>query len=243
LNWNGDKRNRVIGQVVACRNQIKQKKYWAHEDGEEKKLEPVDPEENKAAVISLCTEINEWADTLTEEDRQAFLVHAFKHHPRQIRPWLGYKPDWTMMPAAVCKRHNEVVRLAHKSSLPHTYLLPGKPTNPDEAGPIVLDNGLEMVGIRKTSAHYVKWKAEWYRVYYPKLPSKSAVNRAIRLYLVGILLGRYVESITELMVYELFGVRDWILLQDRSQMAQESASTLFHLLTEPDIIGQLPKVE
>ena len=242
MNWNGKQRNGILGSIAACRETIQATKQRASNEGGEWLLERVDPKEHSAALIGLIAPLTIWADALPEIEKEKWLVWAMIHHPIEIRQWMGYAPDWTMLPAA-CKRSKEIVRLGPKGRLPNVYLLPSNaPKNANMAAPIVLETGFETVGIQLKTCTYIKWydTDEWYKVYYPKLPSKSAVSRAIRLYLMGIILGRTVTSTNDLMMYELVGIKAWLLYGAlKNGIAEHATDVLFHLLLEPEIAEQL----
>ena len=236
MNWNGKHKNGILGSITACRETIqatKQRGMASEEAGW--LLEKVNPEDNQAALISLVAPLTEWTESLPEDERQKWLVWAMTTHPVEIRQWMGYAPDWTMMPADVSRNIKEIVRLAYDGRLPHTYLLPAEPRS-KEAGPIVLDNGLQMIGVRLTTVTYVKWYDKWYKVYYPKLPSQGAISGAIRLFLLGALLGREVTSTNDLMMYELMGIKSWLLYGTIGHgVAEQAGDVLFHLLLEPEM--------
>ena len=242
MNWNGKKRNGVLGGVSACRESVAKTKRRGSIEGAEWLLEPVDP--NSAALISLIAPLNYWADAVPEDEREKWLVRMMINRPIEIRQWMGYAPDWTMMPAAVCNKHKEVVRLAQKGKLPGIYLLPATPRQSDaeRVGAITLDNGWVVNGVKLATVTYVFREGEWYKAYSPKLPSDSAVSRAIRLYLLGILLGRTITSAKELKAYEMGGLKMWMsygMGELENGLAKHANDTLFHLLTEPEIEGQL----
>ena len=236
MNWNGKHKNGILGSITACRETIQAtKQRGTASEGAGWLLEKVNPEDHQAALISLVAPLTEWADSLPDAEREKWLVWAMTTHPRQIRAWMGYAEDWSMMPADVCRNTKEAVRLAYDGRPPHTYLLPAEPRS-KEAGPIVLDNGLEMIGVRLATVTYVKWYDKWYKVYYPKPPSKSAVSRAIRLWLLGRLLGREITSTNDLLMYELQGVKSWLLYGTiKNGVAEQAGDVLFHLLLEPEM--------
>lgn len=239
MNWNGRQRNGVLGNIMACRETIQATKQRGSNEGGEWLLQKVDPEANSAAIISLVVPFGTWIDSLPGVELEKWLVWAMTYHAHRIRNWLGYAEDWTMMPADVCRSSEEIVRLGPKGRLPSTYLLPAEPRQ-KEAGPIVLDNGLEMIGVRLATVTYCKWNDKWYKVYYPKLPSQSAISRAVRLYLLSVILGRYIGSANDLMMYELVGLKSWLLYSTiGTGIAQHAGDTLFHLLLEPGIAEQL----
>jgi hypothetical protein len=236
MNWNGKKKNETLGNISSCRESIAAAKQRGSVSPEaEWLLKQVDPEENKAALISLVAPLTFWADALPEEVRETWLLWAMGHRT-EIREWMGYAPDWSMIPAAVSKQRKNIVRLAHMGRLPSAYLVPAEPRNKD-AGPITLDNGMSMQGIKLTTVTYVLWEEQWYKVYYPKMPSKSAISRAIRLFLLGILVNRIITSATDLMVYEMAGIKSWMLYGTLANgIARHAGDTLFHLLIEPEMI-------
>lgn len=243
MNWNGKKRNGVLGGVSACRESVAKTKQRGSIEGAEWLLEPVDP--NSAALISLIAPLNRWADAVPEDEREKWLVRMMIHRPIEIRQWMGYAEDWTMMPAEVCRKHEEVVRLAHTGKLPGIYLIPATPRQSDaeKVGAIKLDNGWMVNGVKLATVTYVLMEGEWYKAYSPKLPSQSAVSRAIRLYLLGILLGRTLTSTKELRAYEMGGLKMWMsygsMGEQDNGLAKHASDTLFHLLTEPEIEEQL----
>jgi hypothetical protein len=241
MNWNGKQRNGILGSIAACRETIQATRQRGSAPNGGWLLEKVDPEEHSAALISLVVPFTEWANALPDVEREKWLVWAMTKYPVEVRQWMGYSANWTMMPNAVCKRFKEVVRLGPEGRLPSVYLLPGTPKNTSMVAPIVLETGLEAVGIQLKTCTYIKWHDEWYKVYYPKLPSKTAVSRAIRLYLMGIILGRTVASTNDLTMYELTGIKNWLLYGElTSGIAEHASDTLFHLLLEPGIAEQLP---
>jgi hypothetical protein len=237
LNWNGKQKNGVLGDIQACRETIQATKQRGSMSDGEWLLEKVDPEENSAALISLVVPLTTWANSLPDVEKEKWLVWAITYHPHRIRQWLGYAEDWSMIPAAC--QGKEIVRLGPGGRLPSLYLLPAEPRS-KEAGPVVLDNGLEMIGQRLATVTYIKWNGEWYKVFYPKLPSQSAVNRAIRLWVISVILARYVGSTNELWMYELVGIKNWLLYDVIGEgIAKHAGDTLFHLLREPEIASQL----
>ena len=239
MNWNGKHKNDVLGSLASCRETIaatKQRGMSSPEAGW--LLKNAGPSENKAAIISLVASLDQWVNSLPEAERETWLIWAMTNHPIEVRQWMGYKPDWTMMPAAVCKNPRGLVRLAHKGRLPSLYLLPKEPRDCDATylKPVLLENGMTMTGVELATVTYVRHKGVWHKVHYPKLPSKSAVIRAIRLFLLGSLVGRTITSTTDLKMYELSGIKSWMLYGDlENGIAKHAGDALFHLLVEPEL--------
>ena len=243
MNWNGKHKNEIIGSITSCRENIATtKQRGSMSVAASWLLAPVDPEENVAALISLITPIDQWANSLDDRERETWLIWAMTHRPDEIRKWMGYADDWTMMPAAVVKDHEGLVRLAQPGRLPFAYLTPNSPRKQDAArvGPIRLENGVEVTGVELATVTYVLREGGWYKVHYPKMPSKSAITRAIRLYLLGVLVGRTLTSTTDLMMYELTGIKTWTSYGGaREGIAPHAGDTFFHLLVEPELGEQL----
>lgn len=244
MNWNGKHKNGVLGHILSCREQIATvKQRGSSSDAASWLLEKVDPEQHTAAIISLVSPMTTWADSLSEDERECWLVWAMTTHPGEIKEWMGYAEDWTMMPAEVCKNLDKVVRLAHKGRLPIYYLLPAEPRAQDleKAARTVVD-GIGARRIELATVTYIDWGGHWNKVYYPKLPSKSAVSRAIRLYVTGVLVGRTVTSTNDLWVYELTALKNWALYDGdiARGVSEPAARTLTRLVTEPEIVEQLP---
>ena len=237
MNWNGKHKNDILGNLASCRESIAVTKQRGSSSPEAAwLLEQVNPGDNKTALICLVAPLTQWADALPETERETWLLWAMGNRSEYIRDWMGYAPDWTMIPAAA-KREN-LVRLAHVGRLPSAYLVPGEPRSKDAVGPITLDNGVPMEGIKLATVTYVMWDEQWHKVFYPKLPSKSAISRAIRLYLLGILVGRTITTTNDLMVYELTGIKSWMLYGPLvNGIAQHAGDALFHLLVEPETGG------
>jgi len=232
MNWNGKHKNDVLGSLSACREQIASTKWRGSSSvAASWLLAQVDPERNKGDLVGFVTALSLWAETLPREECEKWLVWAMTNHPIEVRQWMGYAEDWTMMPAAVCKAGKNVVRLAYGGMLPAVYLVPATPRNADKISTILLDNGVQMDGIKLATVTYVKWGEGWYKVYYPKPPSKSAIGRALRLYLLGVIVGRTVTTTNDLMVYEMMGIKSWLLSENG--IAQHAGDVLFHLLVEP----------
>ena len=245
MNWNGKAKNDVLGSISSCRETIAAAKQRGSSSPEAAwLLKQVDPEENKAALISLVSSMDQWVSSLPERDKEGWLLWAMTKRPIEVRQWMGYAPDWTMLPADVSKDYKNTVRLGSSGLLPNLYLLPKEPRESDKerAGKIVLpENGLVFTtGIELSTVTYVQWEKRWYKVYYPKLPSKSAVTRAIRLFLLGVLVGRTITSTTDLIVYELIGIKSWMLYGNGGELvngiARHAGDTLFHLLLEPELM-------
>ena len=243
MNWNGKYKNDILGSIASCREQIATvKQRGSSSPGAAWLLNQVNPKENKADLIGLVTPLSLWIATLPRIECEEWLAWAMTNHPIEVRQWMGYAPDWTMMPAAVCKELKNIVRLGYGEKLPAAYLIPSEPRKQDAARieQITLDNGVQMDGVKLATVTYVKWGESWYKVYYPKLPSKSAISRAIRLYLLGIIVGRTVTSMNDLMVYEMMGVKSWMLFGNlENGIAEHASDALFHLLTEPVLGGEL----
>jgi hypothetical protein len=51
------------------------------------------------------------------------------------------------------------------------------------------------------------------------------------LYLLGVIVGRTITTTNDLMVYEMMGIKSWLLSE--SGVAQHAGDVLFHLLVEP----------
>ena len=235
MNWNGKHKNDILGSMASCRESIAQVKQRGSSPGAEWLLEKVDPK--STALICLVAPLTQWIDALPETERETWLLWAMGNRSEYIRDWLGYDSDWTMIPA-VCKGSEKLVCLAHVGRLPSTYLVPGEPRSKDALGPITLDNGLEMEGIKLATVTYVVWNEQWYKVHYPKLPSKSAISRAIRLYLLGILVGRTITTANDLAVYEVTGIKSWTSYDTLvNGIAQHAGDALFHLLVEPEVLN------
>jgi len=239
MNWNGKHKNDVLGSIASCRETIATtKQRGSSSPGAAWLLERVDPEENKSALISLVSSMDQWVGSLSERDREGWLLWAMTKHPI----WMGYAPDWSMMPAAVSKDYKNVVRFTHGGGLPVVYLVPGEPrkSDADRVGPILVGPlNWPMDGVELATMTYVQHNGLWYKVYYPKLPSKSAVTRAIRLFLLGVLVGRTITSTTDLKVYELTGIKSWMLYGNGDMVngiARHAGDTLFHLLLEPELM-------
>ena len=243
MNWNGKHKNDVLGSISSCRETIAAAKQRGSSSPEAAwLLKLVDPEENKAALISLVASMDQWVGSLDGVEREKWLLWAMIKHPIEVRQWMGHKPDWTMMPADVSKDYKNVVRLTHWGGLPHVYLVPREPRESDKEkiGTVMLESGYAMTGVRLATMTYVQYNGLWYKVYYPKLPSKSAVTRAIRLFLLGVLVGRTITSTTDLIVYELIGIKSWMLYGNGGELvngiARHAGDTLFHLLLEPELM-------
>jgi len=246
LNWNGKHKNGVLGHIMSCREQIATiKQRGSSSDAASWLLEKVNPENHTAALISLVSPLTTWAENLSDEDRERWLVWAMSTHPIEVRQWMGYAEDWTMMPAEVCRNASKVVRLAHKGRLPIYYLLPAEPRAQDieKAARTVVD-GVGAMRIELATVTYMDWSGRWNKVYYPKLPSKSAVSRALRLYVLGALLGRMVTTTNDLWMYEMTAIKQWALYDGDINygVSEPAARTLTRLVTEPGIIEQLPGV-
>jgi hypothetical protein len=238
MNWNGTRKNQTLGGIASCRESIATVKQRGAAIEAEWLLKQVDPEENKSALVSLVVPLTSWANSLPDNERETWLLWAMGHRAEYVRSWLGYAPDWTMVPAAVSDKRENLVRLAHKGRLPSAYLIPAEPRTPDDIGPITLDNGMQVDGIKLATVTYAMLNGEWYKVYYPKSPSRSAISRAIRLYLLGILVGRPIASTNELMMYEMVGIKSWMLYGTiENGIATHASDTLFHLLVEPGVLG------
>ena len=237
MNWNGKHKNDVLGSLASCRETIAATEQRGLSSPEaEWLLEPANYDENRTAIISLVTSLDQWADSLPDVERETWLIWAMTNHPIEVRLWMGYKPDWTMMPAAVCKGDKVPVRLAHPGRLPSVYLIPREPRDTRVVGPIILDNGMRMTGKKMATVTYVLHNSVWHKVHYPKLPSRSAVTRAARLFLLGILVGRIITSTTDLKMYELSGIKSWMLYGDlENGIAKFAGDALFHLLVEPEM--------
>ena len=110
MNWNGKQRNGVLGNVSACREAISTAKQRGSVSEEASwLLNPVDPE--SAALISLVVPLNQWTEALPDTDRKDWLLWAMKEYPIEVRLWMGYKSDWSMMPAAVRAEPEDAVWL------------------------------------------------------------------------------------------------------------------------------------
>jgi hypothetical protein len=245
MNWNGKHKNGVLGHILSCREQIAAtKKNGSSSDAASWLLEKVNPEENTAALISLVSPMTTWAERLPDEDRERWLVWAMTTHPNEIKKWMGYAEDWTMMPAEVCRNVKDVVRLAHKGRLPIYYLLPANPRPQDIENHAVVSvmEGIEARRIELATVKYIEWNGGWYKIHFPKLPSKSAVSRALRLYALGALVGRTITSTNDLWMYELIAIKGWALYNGDivNGVSEPVARTLTRLVTEPEIVEQLP---
>lgn len=240
MNWNGHAKNNVLGNLAACKESIATTKQRGSLEGAGWLLEKVDCERNQAAVIGFVSALGYWCDSVPEIEREKWLIKMMIDRPIEIRRWMGYAEDWTMMPADVCSKREEIVRLAQSSKLPGAYLLPATPRKSDaeKVGIIKLDNGWMVHGVKLATVTYMLNKGEWYKVYYPKLPSKSAVSRAMRLYLLSIMVGRQVNTVKDLLVYEMMGIRRWMSYDGDivNGLADHAGHTLFHLLLEPEMV-------
>lgn len=244
MNLNGKKKNGTLGEVMACREQIAIALSRSYTSDEAAWLrDKVDPEFHNAALISLIVPLSQWIDHQDASQKEKWLVWALKNKPDEIRGWLGYGDDWTMIPA-VCKEEKKVVRLANKNGLPLLYLVPATPRNGGEPTEIILPTGHRVMGLEKKTVTYARIKEEWYKVLVAKVPSQSAISRAIRLYLLSILVGRTLASTKGLFVYEMSGIKTWALYGEvvgvNEAVVNRAASALWHLLTEPELADQLP---
>jgi len=245
MNWNGKHKNDILGSIASCRETIAAAKQRGMSSPDAAwLLERVDPEENKAALINLVVPMEQWADALPDKERNNWLIWAMVTHPIEVRQWMGYAPEWSMVPAAVQKDYARALRIMPDGCLPEVYFVPATPRQSDieKAEPITLDSGTHIKqGIKLASVTYALLPDGWYKVHYPRLPSRSAVNRAIRLFLLGVLVGRTITSTTELMVYEMHGIKSW-RMQGNGEIidgiAKRAGDTLFHLLLEPEMEGK-----
>ena len=122
MNWNGKTKNEVLGKLQACREQIsvvQQRGYVS--EAASWLLDKVDPEKN--TMISLISPIQWWADELSLDERETWLVWALRNRPKEIAGWLGYRDGWSLVPAA-CREAREIKRLANKRGLPILYITP-----------------------------------------------------------------------------------------------------------------------
>ena len=242
MNWNGRHKNDVLGNVSSCRETIAvTKQRGSSSPGASWLLEKVDPEENRAAIISLVSSLDQWAGSLHDIEREKWLLWAMTRRPIEVLQWMGYADDWTMMPAAVSKNQKVLVRLAQPGRLPFAYLIPGEPRESDveRLGITLVHESPDLYGVELATVTYARYNSEWYKVHYPKYASKSAVTRAIRLFLLGVLVGRNITSTTDLMMYELTGIKSWMLYGNGdmvSGIARHAGDTLFHLLLEPELM-------
>lgn len=245
MDLNGKATNGVLGKILACREQIARARQTGHTDGNEWLLKRVTPIENQATLIGFITPLVGWAKSLTKEQREVWLVWAMRNRRDAIHSWLGYNKDWTMMPA-VCKGSKNLVRITRNSGMPELYLIPGNPRNPELATQIELANGYKALGIELRATTYVQFQEKWYRVYYPKYPSDSAVNRALRLYVLGALVGRILTSTKDLWVYEMAGIKTWALhgfTHTVEDVVKDDAKyALDRLVIDPDLVKKLPKL-
>jgi len=244
MNMNGKKKNGALGEVMACREHIATALSRSYTSDEAAWLrDKIDPEFHNAALVSLIVPFGQWIDHQDVDQKERWLVWALKNKPDEIRGWLGYAGDWTMIPA-VCKEEKKVVRLANKNGFPLLYLVPSTPRNGVEPTEIVLATGHKVMGLEKKTVTYAQIKEEWYKVLLAKAPSQSAINRAIRLYLLSVLVGRTLTSTKDLFVYEMSGIKTWALYGEvvgiYEAVVDRAASALWHLLTEPELATQLP---
>ena len=244
MNLNGKRKNGTLGEVMACREQMATALSRSYTSDEAAWLrDKVDPEFHNAALISLLVPFSKWIDHQDVDQKEKWLVWALQNKPNEIRGWLGYGDEWTMIPV-VCKGSSKVVRLANKNGLPQLYLVPATPRNGGEAIEITLPTGHKVMGLDKKTVTYAQVQGEWYKVFPAKAPSQSAISRAIRLYLLSILVGRSLTSTKDLFVYEMSGIKSWMLYGEivgvHETVADRAASALWHLLTEPGLAAQLP---
>lgn len=244
MDLNGKARNGILGKILACQEQIAVARQTGHNDNEWL-LKRADPQENQSTLIGFITPLVGWANSLTKEQQETWLVWAMRNRRDAIHSWLGYSKDWTMMPAP-CKGVKNLVRITRKSGLPELYLIPGNPRNPEAAQQIELANGYRALGIQLKATTYIQFQEGWYRVYYPKYPSESAINRALRLYVLSALVGRTLNSTKDLWVYEMAGIKTWMLhgfthtVEDT--IKDDAKYALDRLVIDPDLVKNLPKL-
>ena len=229
----------MVGDIKACREGIQRTKQRGHtSDAAAWLLEKIDVEHDQSTLISLIGPIAQWAERLTQDEKDEWLVWAFTHRQEHIRAWLGYAEDWTMLPAPVCKNLENAKRIAHKSGLPCCYLLPGLPqvkAKMNGSTTITLDNGMALPGIKLRTITYVYYEDRWWKVYKPKQPSVSAVCRAVRLFILSVLAGRLVTTTKDLYKYEVMAIREWLMQGETSEIVGEvAARALYYLVTQPD---------
>lgn len=246
MNMNGKKRMASLGEVMACREHIAKALSRSYISDEAAWLrDRVDPGFHNAALIGLIVPFSQWINHQHIDQKETWLVWALKQKPDEIRGWLGYGDEWTMIPA-VCKLSKKTVRLANKSGLPQLYLIPATPRNGGESTEITLPTGHRVMGLEKKTVTYAQVRGEWYKVLLAKTPSPSAISRAIRLYLLSVLVGRTLTSTKDMFVYEMLGIKSWALYGEavgvNEMVVDRAASVLWHLLIEPELADQLPPV-
>jgi hypothetical protein len=207
-------------------------------------LDKIDVEHDQSTLIGLIEPFAHWAKRITKEEKDTWLAWALQNRGDEIRAWLGYAEDWSMIPAPVLKDLAAAKRLTYKSGLPCCYLLRRNPRVQDKANgstTIELDNGAVLPGVKLKTITYVYYEDRWWRVYAPKLPSESAVCRALRLFVLSALTGRTINTTKAMYKYEVMAVREW-LFQGVTQpeiVGEVAARALYHLVTEPEIVRQL----
>lgn len=242
---NGNAHNRATGKLLACREHIavvQQRGYLSEEA--RWLLERIDPEQNAAALISFVTSLADWASTLENDEREKWIVWALKNQPDKAKKWMGYRPEWTMLPAPVAREYKKAHRVYNDNGMPKLYLVPGEPRDTSQKHIVTLENGDTGIGVKLATVTYLWFEQGWFKAYLPKRPSESAITRALRLFVTGVLVGRDVFTSNDLMVYEMIAIRDWALYGDGrivgERLCPEASYALRSLVAKPEMAAQIP---
>lgn len=250
MNMNGRDTTKCLAELKAARQIIGEKRAAGHRDGAEWMLKPATGEKYLPMLQGLAMAFDDLTKQLWDKELWAWYAWAYNHmSPDLLRGRLGYDAGWSMMPAVVLEAPPAQVRrvVDARTQVPFLYLLAKDPQEKDVEIEEYVPRGLEakpmspkitLKGVQLKTVEYAVFEEGWFQVHVAQKPSRSALQRAVRLWILSTLVNREVATSKSLLAYEVLGIRKW-MVGETGEVLPTARRTLTRLVSSPKLAGKL----